>query len=253
MAPVKSVSLVCLAILAVSSAALGISAADAPSTRPAAAAAEKLGVLSKPLGSGLNSPLSLGRKPKYGRRFLNLMQQLVGAARKGDLKLAQQIQQQLFYVTKLRGHRRHLLQVGFPESWGAAGTRVLAVECSSLGAYNSKVRCSVALTLTAPFVYASRAASEHVPSPDQPRDPRRCSQERHSAHHQERHSTHPQERQYHRASACHPICNDGALCRVPLPKGLCSGQAGRRHRRLPGENTDTHAWRPSRVFSLFLA
>lgn len=114
MAPAKSVALVCLAILAVSSAALGASAADAPdapSTRPAAAAAEKLGLLSNPLGSGLNSPLSLGRTPKYGRRFLNLMQQLIGAARRGDLGLAQQIQQQLFYVTRLRGHRRHLLQV----------------------------------------------------------------------------------------------------------------------------------------------
>jgi hypothetical protein len=114
MASAKSVALVCLAILAVSSAALSVAAADAPSTRPAAgAASDKLGVLPKPLGSGLNTPKALGRKPKYGRRFLNLMQKLIGAARSGDLKLAQQIQQQLFYVTKLRGHRRHLLQVGF--------------------------------------------------------------------------------------------------------------------------------------------
>lgn len=133
MAPAKSVALVCLAILAVSSAALGASAAeDAPSTRPAAAAAEKLGVLSKPLGSGLNTPLSLGRKPKYGRRFLSLMQQLVGAARNGDLNLAKQIQQQLFYVTKLRGHRRHLLQVGCcPKSPGVQQGSAGSWRCSA--------------------------------------------------------------------------------------------------------------------------
>lgn len=67
-------------------------------------------VLKHPLGSGLNSPVSLNLTPKRGRRFLKLMQKLIDAARKGDLTIAQQIQQQLFAITGPKHHRRHLLQ-----------------------------------------------------------------------------------------------------------------------------------------------
>ncbi len=81
-----------------------VSAADVD---PAAAKT----ALKHPLGSGLNSPVSLSLTPhRHGRRFLNLMKQFIEAARTGNLPLAQQLQKQLFAITRPKHHRRHLLQ-----------------------------------------------------------------------------------------------------------------------------------------------
>jgi hypothetical protein len=80
--------------------------------RPAEAKTGKVAasLLPNPLGSGLNSPIALGRTPKYGRRFLNLMKELVDAARGGNLNLAQSLQEQLFALTRPKHHRRHMLE-----------------------------------------------------------------------------------------------------------------------------------------------
>jgi hypothetical protein len=102
MAGLKPAVALLLCVIAFALSCSTVSAADAA---PAVKS-----VLKHPLGSGLNSPVSLNLTPKRGRRFLKLMQKLIDAARKGDLTIAQQIQQQLFAITGPKHHRRHLLQ-----------------------------------------------------------------------------------------------------------------------------------------------
>lgn len=112
MAAFKPTVAVSCCILLIALVCSSVSAADAPRPRPAETQTGKVAasLLPNPLGSGLNSPIALGRTPKYGRRFLNLMKELIGAARGGNLNLAKSLQQQLFAVTGPKHHRRHMLE-----------------------------------------------------------------------------------------------------------------------------------------------